>query len=147
MKSARLLLAAGLSLFITSSFAGLVQPAPVIVEINPDGSGYASGDLQTARNSKNRIEMIGCGSRYIETGTGVFKFAFCQAVMDDGSTDGVRAFCTAPDNELIDAIQELNDTSFVTFAFDDNGTCTRIGASTQSFYLPKTKQNRSNAKN
>ena len=56
---------------------------------------------------------------------------------------------TAKDNEsakaLLDGIQSIADNSFITFSWTDDGTgaltCTRIGSSTQSFYLPKIKSN------
>ena len=46
---------------------------------------------------------------------------------------------------LLDGIQSIADNSFITFSWTDDGTgaltCTRIGSSTQSFYLPKIKSN------
>jgi hypothetical protein len=119
-------------------FAGYLQPAPVQVTVNQDGSGQALGDMVTARFSDNSLELIGCGVRNIDDGAGgVIEFGFCQAVMDDGSEDGLSGFCNTFNSGLLNAMKATSDFSFVTFSWNDQGECTRIGFSTQSFYLPE----------
>lgn len=140
MKSKQLLSTAALVLLSSMVFAGLVQPAPVTVMINSDLSGNASGDMATARFSAGDLEFIGCGIRTIDDGAGgVFKFGFCQAVMDDGSAEGLSAFCSTQRSDFLDALKSTSDFSFVTFAWNAAAECTLIGISTQSFYIPDSK--------
>ena len=119
-------------------FAGYLQPAPVLVAFNPDGSGDAQGDMVTARFSDSALELIGCGVRYFDDGAGgSTEFGFCQARMDDGSEEGLRGFCNTTNSGLLDAMKATSDFSFVTFSWNAQSECTRIGFSTQSFYLPE----------
>jgi hypothetical protein len=68
-----------------------------------------------------------------------FRFGFCQ-VQENG---GEVIICSTLSDALIDEIRAANDFSFVTFSWTDDGagnlTCTRVGFSTQSFYLDKVK--------
>ena len=122
-----------LTLFSAAAFAGLAQPAPILITQNADGSGNAQGDMLTARNADNDVEFIGCGTRTIDTGTGSFSFGFCQAA----NAAEEMAFCSTSNADLLDAVKAVSDYSFLTFGFDESGECTRIGSSTQSFYLPE----------
>jgi hypothetical protein len=125
--------AAALALVSTLSGAGFLQPAPVLVTLNGDGSGAAQGDMASARFAPNTVELIGCGSRTIDDGAGgTFHFGFCQAA----DAAGVQGFCNTTRADLLEAIHSTADFSFITFAWDVNGECTRIGHSTQSFYIP-----------
>jgi hypothetical protein len=123
--------------------AGFTQPAPVIIELAEDGlSGFATGDMLSARDSVNPFEFIGCGIRAFETAPDTaFYQGFCQARLVDGET----FTCFTNNKALLDGIQSIADNSFVTFSWTDDGTgsltCSRIGSSTQSFYLPKIKSN------
>ena len=123
--------------------AGFTQPAPVMIEVADDGlSGTAFGDMLSARDSVNAFEFIGCGIRAFETAPDTaFYQGFCQASLAEGET----FTCFTNNKALLDGIQNIADNSFVTFSWTDDGTgaltCTRIGSSTQSFYLPKTKSN------
>lgn len=127
-----------LLLLSVNVYAGFYQPAPVVIEYN-EGGGTASGDLITARNSANEFELIGCGIRGTDDGAGgVFDWGFCQASVEEGGT----VTCFVIDNpELMEGINILSDSSYITFSWDDDGegnlTCNRVGASTQSFYLTK----------
>ena len=140
MKSKQLVSMAALVLLSSMVFAGLVQPAPVMVTVNTDLSGFAQGDMATARFSASDLEMIGCGIRAIDDGAGgVFDFGFCQAIMDDGSAEGLSVFCSTQRSDLLDTMKSTSDFSFVTFAWNAAGECTRVGFSTQSFYIPDSK--------
>lgn len=129
----RIILLATLVLVSTSVFAGLTQPAPVQVTLNPDGSGSAIGDMVTARFSDNDFEFIGCGVRKVSDGAGGhFQFAFCQA--EDAENE--RAFCNTTDVGLIEGYRSVADFSFITFSWNAAGECVSLGTSTQSFYIP-----------
>ena len=131
-----------LALVFSSSMvlAGLVQPAPVMIEFQADGSGIASGDMTTVRFSENDIDVMGCGIRTIDIGGGgIYEFGFCQATMDDGSAEGLGAFCSTENSDLLDTMKASNYNSFVTFSWNKDEECTRIGYSTQSFYITKGK--------
>jgi hypothetical protein len=117
----------------SAAMAGLVQLTPVTVTLNPDGSGSANGSMASARFSKNAIEFLGCGVRRIENSAGVvLAFGFCQAM----TADNVNGFCETENLELIESIGDIDDFSFITFAWNADGVCRSIGASTQSFYIP-----------
>lgn len=121
-----------LALSSSIAMAGKVQPAPVVVFVNPDGSGQANGSMATARASANDVEYIGCGVRKFATGAGAFTTGFCQA----SDAAGVAGFCSTENAELLDVVENIADHSFITFGWDAEGQCTRIGISTQSLYLP-----------
>jgi len=124
---------ATLMLFSSLAVAGYVQPALVTVTVNPDGSGIASGDMVSARFAADAVSVMGCGTRTIDDGAGgTFHFGFCQAT----DSTGVQGFCSTTRADLLEAMHATGDFSFVIFAWDVNGECTRIGTSTQSFYIP-----------
>jgi hypothetical protein len=141
MRSKSLFVMAAAMLVSISGYAGFTQPAPVMIEI--DGlNGIATGDMVSARNSTNEFEFIGCGMRAFDDGAGdAFYTGFCQASLEEG----VTYTCFTFNKALLDGIQMVADASFITFSWVDDGTgnltCTRIGSSTQSFYLPKDKPN------
>ena len=121
------------ALFASASFAGLYQPALLVLDL--DGH-FASGDMLTAANSVNSDEFIGCGTRNLDDGAGnTFRFGFCQA----GDNAGNSVTCFTESDVLLDAIYAAADHSFITFRWDDNFDCTSVGLSTQSFYIDKVK--------
>ncbi len=136
MFTKNLLILLALLLVSVLASAGCTHSVPVTVDLE---NMVASGDMRTARNSKNTVEYIGCGVRLSEDSVGeVFAFGFCQARDADENT----ILCNTSNTELIDALDSVSDSSFLTFSWDDADTCTRIGASTQSFYLKKGKINK-----
>jgi len=120
------------TLFLTTAaFGGLTLPQ--VVTVDPVNM-VASGDQVTARYSKNDVELIGCGIRKISDGVGGFiHFAFCQAT----DAADVSIICFTQDPELVDTISSSADYGFITFSWDADDQCTRMGFSNQSFYLPK----------
>ena len=124
-------LAVLISFFSAYGMAGVVQPAPVEVDL---GNQNAQGDMVTARFSDNDVEYIGCGVRTFE-GAPSFSFGFCQA----GDADGNEVLCFSQNPDLLDAIKAISDYSFITFSWDSGLVCTRIGNSTQSWYIPELK--------
>lgn len=136
----------GAALMAAPAFAGETQPAEVTVDLD---NFFAAGDMVTARTDANDEVFIGCGTRNTSDGAGgLFSWAFCQAV----DAEGDRVTCFAFDSPLVDTIKAINDTSFITFSWTDDGAgnleCTRMGFSTQSFYLGKeVKGNKEGKKN
>ena len=132
-----------LLLLSVAAYAGQVQPAPVTIVFDENGGGTAGGDMITARNSENEFEFIGCGVRAFDDGAGgASDWGFCQASLEED----VTVTCFVFDNaELMEGINVLSDSSYITFSWVDDGlgnlTCNRVGASTQSFYLSKGKSN------
>jgi len=117
------------------AYGGLVQPAPVSVDLV---NRTALGDQLTARTSAGNTEFIGCGTRNFDDGTGnAFRFGFCQA----SDADGDEITCFTENDNLIDEMRANNDYAWITFSWQDDGfggaDCTRVGFSTQSFYLPE----------
>ena len=149
MNMKKLWMLPALLLITITAQAGLVQPAPVVIDIDPvTGNGFAQGDLVSARNSENEFEFIGCGIRFYDAGAGgAFQNGFCQARLDEGLEEGEvgTVNCFTQNVALLEGINILSDSSFITFSWTDDGsgnlTCTRIGSSTQSFYLGKGKNN------
>lgn len=141
MKVSHFAITASMLLVSGIVLAGYTQPAAVQVFVNPDGSGNAEGDMVTARFAESDVELIGCGVRSFDDGAGgVFETGFCQARMADGSPDGVSGFCNIFNAELLDTLRATSDFSFVTFSWNAFGECTRIGFSTQSFYIPEFRK-------
>jgi len=94
----------------------------------------AQGNMVAARYSDNDVEEIGWGIRISAVGT---SFGFCQAT----TADGENVVCLTTDPVLIDAIDFVDDYSFILYEWTEdltlgNFTCTSIGVSTQSYYLP-----------
>lgn len=122
-----------LALISGIALAGRVQPAPVVVFVDADGSGQANGNMATARLSANNVEYIGCGVRKSDNGAGGAAVnGFCQA----SDAAGVTAYCSTQNADLLDVIENVADYSFVTFAWNSDGRCRTIGISTQSMYIP-----------
>lgn len=118
--------------FSISVIAGSAIEAPV--EINLE-TNSASGNMKTARFSKNDSEQIGCGTRTIGATdySPAFSWGFCQAQVIEGES----VMCFAYDNpELVDQIKSLASFSYISFRWDDEGNCTYAGSSTQSQYIP-----------
>jgi hypothetical protein len=130
MITRKLVWACALALVAGSALAGAVDPEQVTIDLD---ERQAQGDIATARYSKNDLELIGCGVNYFSDGFGgTFVFGFCQAQ----DADEVYVACFVEDPGLIEAIQSISDFSFIRFDWDEQEECTRIGNSTQSFYLP-----------
>ncbi len=133
MKIKILLSTAALTLLAGVAFAGLVQPAPVMVDLD---NMNAQGDQWTARTANNDVEFIGCGNRVFDDGVNSFSFGFCQA----SDSEENQITCFSQNANLLDAMKATSAFAFITFNWRDDGAggaeCIRIGFSTQSFYLP-----------
>ena len=133
MKKRCLLSVAGLTLMAGLASAGFVQPVPVTVDLV---NMTALGDQWTARSADNDLDFIGCGIRNFDDGVNAFAFGFCQA----GDSDGNEITCFTQNANLLQTMGATSDFAFITFNWQDDGgggaECTRIGFSTQSFYLP-----------
>ena len=127
------LVAGVLMLFSSLAGAGFLQPAPVVVTLNGEGSGLATGDMVSARFAPDDVTFIGCGTRVADDGAGgTYKWGLCRA----GDSASVQFTCFTEHPGLVDAMQATADFSFLTFAWNEFGECTRVGFSTQSFYIP-----------
>jgi len=131
MNVRKLLMAFTLALVSSVAVAGLTESIEVEVDLV---NWTASGDMRTARNDKDKEVFIGCGVRTLDLDPEPFYFGFCQAEDAEGDT----IICSTVSEGLLFAMNATADNSFVTFSWDENNECTRIGFSTQSFYLPKT---------
>ena len=134
MRKRHLLATVTMTLLAGIAYAGLIQPAPVVIDFD---NFTAFGDQWTARTADDDTSFIGCGTRNIDDGMGFsFRFGFCQA----GDADGNTVTCFTENPSLLDEMRANNSYAFVTFSWDDDGagnlTCNRVGFSTQSFYLP-----------
>lgn len=110
--------------------AGLKQPAPVVIDLV---NMIATGDQVTARIADDDVSFIGCGIRVTDDGVNPpFAFGFCQA--GDSEENQITCFTQSPN--LLQAMGANSDFAFITFNWDENGDCTRVGFSTQSFYQP-----------
>ena len=122
-------LAAILTFFTSTAFAGLYMPESVSVDLD---NRLAKGDMWSARYDRNDDVFIGCGIYTLDDLYGSYAaFAFCQAQ----NSDGLMAFCATQNEGLIEAIRALVDRSSITFRWDENDQCTDIGTSTQSYFL------------
>jgi hypothetical protein len=138
MKIVKLLSSSFLALVASLAIAGQTKMEVVEVVMNGDGSGEASGDMVTARTSKNQYALIGCGIKGFDDSLGpVEQFGFCQADVGEDDTGSQSAVCFTENIELLEIIKAIGDNSYIRFDFDAGGFCTRIDISTQSFYLPR----------
>lgn len=121
---------------VVAAVAAVVVAAAAVASARFESEGictHLSLDMVTARFSDNDVEFIGCGIRTFDDGAGgTFTFGFCQAT----DSAGVNGFCQSTNTDLLLAMAATADFSFITFGWDAVGDCTRIGFSTQSFYLP-----------
>ena len=135
MKIKQILITLAFTLLSSSVYAGLSQPAEVVVDLD---NRIASGDMITARDSDSDFTMIGCGIRKISISpTETISFGFCQA--NSGETEDGSFTCFTQNADILAAIDAISDYSFITFSWDEDEECSRIGNSTQSFYLPELK--------
>lgn len=134
MKIKQLLITIAFAMLFSSVYAGLTQPADVVIDLD---NRFASGDMWTARTSESEFTMIGCGIRKISVSpTETISFGFCQA---NSGEDGGSFTCFTQNSDILAGINAISDYSFITFGWDENNECDRIGNSTQSFYLPNIK--------
>ena len=141
MNTKKIVILLASALFSITAFAGYSQPAEIVVDAFEDGSGAARGDMATARNALNEFAFIGCGIRTVDYGNAEsYSFGFCQA----GIEEEVSYTCFTESPALLETIKGLSDYSFITFGWSDDGadnlSCTRVGSSTQSFYLEGGKK-------
>jgi hypothetical protein len=133
MKVRSLLSIAALTLMAAVASAGFKQPAPVTVDLV---NMIASGDQVTARIAKDDVSFIGCGIRVFDDGVNSFAFGFCQA----GDSEENEITCFTENPNLLQTLGANSDFAFITFSWRDDGSgeaeCTRVGFSTQSFYMP-----------
>jgi hypothetical protein len=81
------------------AFAGLSQPAPVMVDLV---NMFAQGDQLTAKTSDNDVEFIGCGIRVIDDGVDpLFSFGFCAAADSEEN----QITCFTENADLLDAMK------------------------------------------
>lgn len=133
-----------LAVSATMVLGGAANHGDMLLDL--DGK-VAWGNMVSVRYTKNGNELIGCGVRSFDNGDGTaWSFGFCQAA----DADDNYVICYTQQPELLDAIRGSADFSFLVFSWDgvldpdfgsENGTCTHIGFSTQSFYLPKGLDN------
>jgi len=134
MKMKYFLSAAVLTLTAPIALAGSVQTVPVMVDFD---NRIAHGDQLTARVSPNDVEFIGCGARAIADGINpLFEYAFCQAT----DSAGVNFTCFTLDADLVHAVRAASAYAYIQFGWNEFDECTRIGFSTQSFYLHNPNQ-------
>ncbi len=131
MRTKSLVSATALLLFSSVASAGLALPLPVQIDF---AGRTAIGSMYAARTSANAFEYIGCGVRFGVAGP---IFAFCQAGLGEAAEQQFACITTEP--ALIEAIHAISAFSLIVFAWDEEDNCTRIGNSTQSFYLPDFK--------
>ena len=125
-----------LSIAVLSLIASVVYAGTALVsdvDVNLDDR-RATGQMVAARYSDNDVEFIGCGTRNFDDGAGgVTSFAFCQA----RDIEGDQFACLTTNVGLIDSVEAINDFSFIDFRWNEDGDCTAMGFSTQSFLLPE----------
>ena len=144
MKFLKFLVMAVSLILAANASGGASSSVPVEITIDPDnGWFYAQGSMGTARWSDNDVELIGCGVKKFSG----YEWGFCQA---RDATD-YYVSCRTEDPQILEALSVINDTSFIQFNWEpgvdpdtgdpiyESGTCTRIGVSSQSFYITGDK--------
>jgi hypothetical protein len=116
----------------SAALPGTNVPLPVIVKLNPDGSGFAQGSMSTARFSAHPLEAIGCAVAGYSTGYGDVRDGFCSARTGGGIVGG----CYANDVRVLDALQSISSYSSITFRWNPEGICTSVQVHTHSGVIP-----------
>jgi hypothetical protein len=116
----------------SAALPGQHNSVPVTVKLNPDGSGFASGSMSTARFSAHPLENIGCSVRGWSTGHGDTRDGFCSA----RTGGGILASCYANDFKVFEAIHGISDYSIISFRWDPEGICTSVSVYTHSGLIP-----------
>lgn len=114
--------AAGL-LASTSAPAGMIQDQAVTID---DADHSATGSLGFVHNSSDRVQYIGC-----RLGFNLGGRCFAR------NTAGVTQACFTRDPEIMATIGALNGDSYLTFKWDQNGACTAVYVSIESFSVSK----------
>ena len=113
-----------------NTYAGLTFDVPVTVDTT---NSTAYGNYRTARFAADTVSFIGCGSGVIVQADGTpFFYGFCQAT----DSTGARAFCNIRNADIANKVGGISDYSYITFNWNADGDCTRLGVSTQSVYIP-----------
>jgi hypothetical protein len=111
--------------------AGKKLPAPVQINIDPEGGGSAEGSAGGARGSSDNNARIGCQVVAGKTGS---VNATCLAVDSNGQTAG----CHTTNANLIGQIRSIESDSFIVLEWDtDAAECQFIWVGTDSAYRPK----------
>ena len=124
MRLLKLLLPLLVGLTAVSAVAGYKNGVPL--DLNTTYK-YAYGQVSTVRTSANTTERIGCS---INSATE----SECYAI----NAQNVEARCKTTDPTLRKAIQMINSTSFIYFAWTSNGganVCSRIVVENNSYNL------------
>ena len=116
----------------SAALPGTNVPVPVIVKLNPDGSGFASGSMSTARFSAHTLENIGCAVSGWSESNGNTRDGFCAA----RTGGGILASCYANDVKVLDAIHSISAYSIISFRWDPEGICTSVQVYTHSGVIP-----------
>jgi len=130
MKIVQLTTLTVLALVSSISFAGAALKIQVEID---EVDKYAHGSQWAARTARNDVEKIGCGVTGVADGQGGgFGIGFCQAT----DADELTVVCQTEDEYLLDVIKAVGAYSYIRFSWDDDGLCTMIKTSSQSWYLP-----------
>lgn len=124
-------LAAGLALQATAQ-AGTNAATSVYV-----GSGWAYGALTDARFSSNTTEYIGCvhsSTKSAASGTALsINFISCSATTAAGKV--YSCYTYTPPQAWVDAVNGLNNASYLYFWANSSGSCMSIFTTHGSSYL------------
>jgi len=86
-------------------------------------SHRAAGSIGATRNSANSTEYIGCSYKAKHLGGGVYsELVRCYARNEAGS----YASCSSSEEEFVTAVRALNDSAYMSFAGDSDGSCTEL---------------------
>lgn len=101
----------------------MIQDQAVSID---DAARSAVGSLGFVRDSSDRMQYIGC-----QLGFSLGGQCFAR------NTAGVTRTCFTRDPDLMGTIAALNGDSYLTFYWDQSGTCTGIYVSVESFSVSK----------
>ena len=111
------------------TWAGFVYNQQVKITYGTDNTFSAGGVLTTARYSADSRQYIGCRVSAYANGS---RSAYCAA---QTSTDAT-AYCSTSDPKLIEKIQKMTDSSYVSFTGNrTTAACSNIGIANYSTRL------------
>jgi hypothetical protein len=98
----------------------------------------ASGQIEAARQSPDKLAYIGCWVNAYSAGNplnGNPIEGYCRA--HDATTQS-EVLCFSTEPQFITAISTINSDSIIEFTWDTNGRCSYLYVETASYVSPKT---------
>jgi hypothetical protein len=111
------------------AIAGAKSGTAAWVNVQPDNSGYAGGDLSTTRNSSDNTDYIGCQIIKYENQPNIL-ICFARG-------NNLYGYCRTSDADMIQTALGANGDDYLSFDFAPDGHCRTVFVDKSSMHGPK----------